>query len=82
MQKGRVFEYANTHASEVWVMYGGENERWSKFVIGKKGAIPILPTEPKNTSLLLLKLSKVSDVKKLVDKYSTRQKKVDKGRVR
>jgi hypothetical protein len=41
MQKGRVFEYANAHASEVWVMNGGENEQWSKFAIGK--------TEPKNT---------------------------------
>ena len=73
MQKGRVFEYADTHASEVWVMYGGENEQWSKFAIGKKGAIPILPTEPKNTSLLPLKPSKVSDVMKLVDKYVPRE---------
>jgi hypothetical protein len=41
MQKGRVFVYPDTYAFEVLVMYGGEDEQWSKFTIGK--------TEPKNT---------------------------------
>lgn len=55
MQKARVFEYAETHASQVWVKYGGEDDQWAKFDLEKKGATPTLPTKPKYSQLLPVK---------------------------
>ena len=69
MQKARVFEYSETHASQVWVKYGGEDEQWSKFDLEKKGAAPTLPFEPRYKKYLPVKPKKVADVQKLVDKY-------------
>lgn len=69
IQKARVLEYADTHPSQVWVKYGGEDEQWVKFELEKKGAAPTLPSEPKYTNPLPVKPTKVADVRKLVNKY-------------
>lgn len=69
MKNARVFEYSKTHPSQVWVKYGGEDEQWAKFNLEKKGATPTFPTELKYKKLLAVKLTKVADVKKLVEKY-------------
>ena len=69
LQKARVLEYSDTHASQVWVKYGGEDEQWVKFDLEIKGATPTIPTEPKYHKLYPVKLTKAADVKKLVNKY-------------
>ena len=37
IQKARILEYSDTHASQDWVKYGGEDEEWTKFDLEKKG---------------------------------------------
>ena len=37
IQKVRILEYSNTHASPVCVKYGGGDEQWTKFELDKRG---------------------------------------------
>ena len=72
IQKARVLDYSINHASEVWVKYtGSETEEWSKFTLLKKGARASLPPpdDKKYDGLLPVKVSKASDLQKIVDKY-------------
>ena len=69
ISNARVLEYSSSHPTEVWVQYRPDGE-WRKFTILKRGgAIPSIPLLTKYTGLLAMKENKVTDLKKIVDKY-------------
>ena len=73
IRKARILEYSNTHAAEVWVKYTmSEEEKWRKFSILKRGAMPSLPVATKSTkysSSVPVKPTKAADLKMLATKY-------------
>ena len=70
IQRARILDYSSQHPSEVWVKYGSEDEEWSKFSLKKRSVIVrSLPSAQKYSRPLPVKQSKVSDLRKLAEKY-------------
>ena len=71
LQRAMILDYSSQHPGEVWVKYGDENEEWSQFTLEKRrhSAIRTLPTSQKHHTPLPIKQSKVSDIRKIVEKY-------------
>ena len=68
LQRAILLDYSTQHPTEVWVKHGEED--WSNFELEKcQTMIRSLPSTQKYASTLPVKQSKVTDLRKLVQKY-------------